>query len=82
MATSSDVPKTPSAPALVLLLLGMAYGAMDEWHQAFVRGRSPDLADWFADVTGVVLGYTALLLLFGWLSRRSKPKEKEVDVSH
>lgn len=31
------------------------YGVTDEVHQMFVPGRSPDLADWIADVLGAVL---------------------------
>lgn len=57
-------------PHWVLVGVGALYGATDEWHQAFVRGRTADWADWLADVTGVVLGYTALMIFFGWLSRR------------
>ncbi|MGD8321147.1 MAG: VanZ family protein [Gemmatimonadota bacterium] len=45
-------------PVGVLLLLGVAYGASDEWHQAFVPGRDPSVGDWAADTLGVVLGYT------------------------
>jgi len=52
--------KTPSAPVLVLVLLGMAYGAMDEWHQAFVPGRDPSLGDFAADCAGVALGFILL----------------------
>jgi len=52
--------KTPSAPAPVLLLLGMAYGALDEWHQAFVPGRDPSLGDFAADCAGVALGFILL----------------------
>jgi VanZ family protein len=40
-----------------LIGLGALYGLTDEFHQIFVRGRSPDWADWGADVVGVLLGY-------------------------
>ncbi len=40
-----------------LLLLGVAYGASDEWHQSFVHGRGPEMGDWIADVAGVAVGY-------------------------
>lgn len=45
--------------ALCLLLLGCAYGALDEWHQSFVPGRSADIWDVLADVLGCVVA-TAL----------------------
>lgn len=35
------------------ILLGLAYAAADEIHQAFVPGRYPDAADWVADALGV-----------------------------
>jgi hypothetical protein len=56
-------------PHLLLLAGGWFYGALDEWHQSFVPGRSPDLMDWLADVVGVTLGY--LLVLY--FSRASSP---------
>lgn len=44
-------------PAWVLMVLGLLYGASDEWHQSFVAGRDPSLGDWTADTVGVLLGY-------------------------
>jgi VanZ family protein len=46
---------TPAA-AVAGWALSAAYGATDEWHQAFVAGRSSDRADWYADVIGSALG--------------------------
>lgn len=38
-------------------VLGAAvYGVTDELHQAFVPGRTPDVADWFADMAGAFVG--------------------------
>ena len=54
----------PPPPHALVIALGMLYGATDEWHQAFVPLRSPDLGDWVADVVGVFLGYGLGLLLF------------------
>jgi VanZ family protein len=50
--------------------LGWLYGASDEFHQRFVPGRSPDVADWVADAVGVVIG---TLLFQRWLARRAAP---------
>lgn len=44
-------------PHAVLLGIGYVYGALDEWHQSFVPGRTPSAADWVADMVGVTLGY-------------------------
>ena len=41
-------------------------GALDEWHQRIVPGRSADLFDWVADVVGVWLG----VALWHWLKVR------------
>jgi VanZ family protein len=70
----------PSPPHWLLIGMGALYGATDEWHQGFVRGRSPDLGDWMADVTGVVVGYVALLFVLGWRARRKGPGEEGADV--
>lgn len=40
----------------ILLAMGAAYGAADEWHQSFVVGRDASLLDWGADVVGVAAG--------------------------
>jgi VanZ family protein len=64
----------------VMLLVGMLYGATDEFHQAFVRGRTPDWGDWGADVVGVLLGYTVVLRVVRWLMT-SKSMDEGVDVS-
>ena len=42
---------------VLLIVLGVLYGASDEWHQGFVPGRDPDPADWLADVVGLLVGY-------------------------
>ncbi len=55
-------------PGVLLLLIGVGYGALDEWHQSFVPGRTVSMGDWAADSAGVMLG----LLLFASLSSRSR----------
>lgn len=60
-------------PHWALLLVGVAYGAADEWHQRFVPDRHASLADLAADVVGLSLGY---LLLFGALRvLRGEPRD-------
>ena len=48
-----------------LLVAGIVYGLTDEWHQMYVPGRSPELADWLADAAGVVVGYGTTWALLG-----------------
>lgn len=53
-----------SPPAWFLVMMGIAYGASDEWHQSFVPGRDPSWGDWTADIAGVLLGYWAISVIF------------------
>ena len=53
--------------ALWGLLGASAFGVTDEWHQAYVPGRSSDVFDWIADTTGAAL---AVSLYAGWNSYR------------
>lgn len=53
---------------LAAVVLAAAYGATDEFHQSFVPGRSPDLADLVADAFGAALAVGvvgASAILFG-----------------
>ena len=52
--------KARRTPFLLLILIGMGYGAVDEWHQGFVPGRDPSLGDLLADCAGVALGFFIL----------------------
>lgn len=54
---------SPGARGWLGLLVAAACGAIDEWHQSWVPGRSADIADWIADVAGG---------LVVWLVYRSK----------
>lgn len=38
----------------LILIIGLFYSAMDEFHQFFVPGRSCDIFDWIADSIGIV----------------------------
>jgi len=40
-----------------LIAIGIIYGVSDEWHQSFVPGRNPSIADLLADAIGVLMGY-------------------------
>jgi VanZ family protein len=45
--------------AVAALVAVALFGALDEWHQQFIPGRSQDTADWLADTLG---GGTGILL--------------------
>ena len=55
-------------PHALLLVLGAVYGAIDEWHQSFVPGRTPEFSDWLADLAGVLVGYLIVAQLVAWSS--------------
>lgn len=50
-------------PHTALIALGSLYGALDEWHQSFVPGRTPEVGDWVADTVGVILGYWTFTMI-------------------
>lgn len=43
------------------------FGAVDEWHQSHVPGRTAEVADWVADTLGAVV---AVALYTGWPAYR------------
>jgi VanZ family protein len=58
-------------PMLAVLIIGMAYGALDEQTQKLV-GRTCDLNDWFADAAGIALAVTIATLITRWRDRRAE----------
>ena len=56
--------------AVLALTIAAAYGITDEGHQWFVPGRSADVFDWFADVSGALVGIGACWL-WGIIAVRS-----------
>jgi VanZ family protein len=49
--------------AAIAVLIAVLFGAVDEWHQSFIPGRSKELADWFADTAGATCGAIVAALL-------------------
>ena len=58
-------------PTILAMLMTLTYGALDEWHQAYVPGRFPSLYDWFADAAGAGLSMVLVWSAAAWRSRRS-----------
>jgi VanZ family protein len=56
--------------AALALAIAAAYGAFDELHQWFVPGRSADILDWCADVSGALIGI-GVCWLWGIIAVRS-----------
>ncbi len=53
--------------ALVSFAIVVGYGILDELHQHFVPGRTPDIYDALADATG---GLISLVVMFGYVRMR------------
>lgn len=59
---------------LVVAVVLVVYGALDEWTQSFVPGRQSEFLDWCADTVGTGSG----LVLYGlcvWISSRFWPAQ-------
>lgn len=55
---------TRGRAAFGAVLIAAAFAAADEWHQRFIPGRFPELADWLADVCGAILGAIVYAVVF------------------
>ncbi len=61
---TSGFAKELTAPgALLLWIVAVLYGMSDEFHQGFVVGRTPALADLLADSFGALMGISGSWLL-------------------
>ena len=56
--------------AAIAVVFAMVFGALDEWHQRFIPGRSTEFADWQADALGAVVGALASIAML----RRRTPQ--------
>lgn len=56
MATTAIMKDKMKLRILITLLIGVIYAASDEFHQIFIRGRTPDVVDIGIDTLGVVTG--------------------------
>ena len=61
-ATHEGIRPLRAVPTLAALILAVAYGALDEWHQSWVPGRTPSVLDWVADSVGAGLACAVLAL--------------------
>lgn len=58
--------------AAAAVAIAVAFGAVDEWHQQYIPGRSTELADWHADSMGAATG-ALLATLVGRRRERTLP---------
>lgn len=62
--------------ALVAVGVVAGYAALDEFHQSFVPGRGPAVADVLLDTAGGVAAQLVVALLMLWGDVRAKQREK------
>lgn len=69
---SGYLPSGKNRFLIVIGVVGIAWGLAVEFIQKnFVSGRSFDLIDWAADITGILIG---MYLQYNWLLRRYSSK--------
>jgi VanZ family protein len=51
------------------VVMSSLYGVTDEFHQSFVPGRSPTVADWCVDTLGACVG-VGLVMAAAWFAGR------------
>lgn len=56
---------------LLVLTIAALYASFDEWSQQFVVGRTPDVADFAADLCGTILGLACFMIARTVLTRYS-----------
>jgi VanZ family protein len=54
--------------AVVTIVIGLFYGAVDELHQLYVPGRYAEIMDWVADSLGTITG----VIIISYLINKSK----------
>jgi VanZ family protein len=59
-------------PVLLVLVIGLIYGAADELLQLPIPGRSCELLDFFADAAGVAVAVTLCAIITRWRDRRAE----------
>ncbi len=64
--------RTTAVAVCLAIVLSSAYGVSDEVHQAFVPGRTPDIADWGIDTIGAAAGASLAVLLGRWRLRLTR----------
>lgn len=59
---------------IVAVVCMSAYGALDEFHQKFIPGRSAlSVWDWLADTLGAAVGAPLAAFVHAYISRKNRP---------
>ncbi len=60
--TLNNYSNTRNYAFILAIIIGTAYGASDEIHQSFVPGRTASFYDLLADIIGITLSQTIILI--------------------
>ncbi len=54
------------------MVMGSAYAVTDEWHQASVPGRSPQITDVMIDISGVICGIAGVAFIIYLVEKKRR----------
>lgn len=63
--------RAPRRQMVLVMVIAALYALFDEWSQRFVAGRTPDAADFVADLCGTALGLMCFMILRAILTRET-----------
>ena len=59
---------------LICVTMIVVYALMDEFHQSFVPGRTPDVNDWLVDIAGAAVAIIACRAMAAAIARRRQSR--------
>ncbi len=65
----SPLVRSSQSRTVITMVVVLAYGISDEFHQSFVPGRTPDIKDILVDV----IGAACMLVVMHWVMRSGYP---------
>jgi len=77
---NSSSPVFRNYATLFAIILGLAYGATDEFHQSFVPGRTESIWDLFADGMGILLAQALIFIKNHLPASRKKITASTLDL--
>ena len=78
-ASHSRYPTIRQNSMLVTLMVGIGYGALDEFHQMFVPHRSPSIYDFVADASGVIAAQIFIVIVVWVYVRLQNARNRQED---
>jgi VanZ family protein len=80
LRATTSLRRRPLVATFMAVVIGVLFGALDEWHQLFIPGRDCTTGDWHADIKGIVTGAIAAII---YLSRKDwRPRHVRGEKHH